>query len=201
MSMGLVEFTTAALLTKLRAELEQLRGENQRLAALAYRDPLTGLRNRRFFTERLSEEVCRVNRHQGSLSLVCIDVNRLKLLNDTLGHAAGDAALAAVGRMLELLTRAEDLCCRVGGDEFVVVLPDTDAEQCRVVLERIRSHQAGLEGAGLGREGLAVGTATWREGDDEARLLARADAEMYAAKRAARDLEDAPVDALLAKAA
>lgn len=184
--MGIVEFT-ASQLAKMRTELDELRRENERLAALAYRDPLTGLRNRRFFAERLGEEVCRVHRHKGAMSVVCIDLNGFKKLNDTLGHAAGDAALVAVGKLLESLTRAEDLCCRVGGDEFVVLLPDTDAAQARAVVNRIRSHQAALEGAGLGRAGLAVGTATWREGDDEVRLLARADDEMYADKRGSRE--------------
>jgi diguanylate cyclase (GGDEF)-like protein len=198
--MGIAEFTTLQL-AKMRAELMELRRENERLAALAYRDSLTGLRNRRFFNERLGEEVCRVHRHRGVLSVVCIDVNRFKRLNDARGHGAGDAALIAVGRMLESLTRAEDLCCRVGGDEFIVLLPDTDALQCRHVVERIRSYQATLEGVGLGRTGLAVGAATWSEGDDEIRLLGRADEEMYADKRTSRDQEEAPVDVALAHAA
>jgi diguanylate cyclase len=198
--MGIFEFTTKQL-AKLRVELEALRAENQRLAALAYRDPLTGLRNRRFFSERLGEEVCRVNRRHTVMSLVCVDLNGFKEVNDTMGHAAGDQALMAVGRFLESLTRAEDLCCRVGGDEFVVLLPDTDEVACQAVVERLKAHQAALAGVGLGPQGLAIGAATWNPGDDEIRLLSRADEQMYADKRAATHGESAPVKALLASAA
>jgi diguanylate cyclase (GGDEF)-like protein len=187
----------AATVLKLKLELERLRNENERLAALAYRDPLTGLRNRRYFSERLGEELCRVRRSPAKgLSVICIDVNNFKQVNDTMGHAAGDAALVAVGRLLEALTRTSDLVCRVGGDEFVVLLPDTDAAQVETVLARIREHLPALEVVGLGRRGLSLGVATWEKGDDELRLLTRADAEMYEDKRSgggANTMEDAVV--------
>lgn len=195
-----IEFTSNQL-AKMTEELAKLRSENERLLALAYRDPLTGLRNRRFFTERLTEELCRANRGRTIMSVICVDLNRFKEINDQLGHHAGDNALIAVGRFLESLTRAEDLCCRLGGDEFIVMLPDTDEDQCRVVLERLRAHQAALEGTGLGRRGLAIGMATFRAGDDVVRLLARADEEMYADKRAPIREEEAPVEDVLSKAA
>ncbi|MFZ9889990.1 MAG: GGDEF domain-containing protein, partial [Myxococcota bacterium] len=124
-------------LERLQEELEQLRAENQRLASLAYRDPLTGLRNRRCFSERLDEELRRMRRHgEGSLSLLLIDLNGFKRLNDTRGHAAGDAALIAVGRTLEAMVRTEDLVCRLGGDEFAVLLPGTDLAGAEDVEER-----------------------------------------------------------------
>ena len=72
-------------------------------------------------------------------------MNDFKKVNDTMGHAAGDAALVAVGRLLESLTRTSDLVCRVGGDEFVVLLPDTDEQQVETVLGRIRAHLPALE--------------------------------------------------------
>ena len=194
------EFNSLQLM-KLGAELERLRRENERLLALSYRDPLTGLRNRRCFSERLAEEMCRAHRGRTVMSVICVDLNDFKEINDTLGHHAGDVALTAVGRFLESLTRAEDLCCRLGGDEFVVLLPDTDEASARIVVERLRAHQAALQGTGLGRQGLAVGMATWHSGDDEVRLLARADEEMYADKRARRDEEEAPAAEVLARAA
>lgn len=178
----------------LRAELERLKQENARLAALAYRDPLTGLRNRRYFSERLGEELCRLRRARTrGLSVVCIDVNDFKRVNDTLGHAAGDAALVAVGRLLESLMRTSDLVCRVGGDEFVVLLPDTDEVQVVTVVERLRAHLPALARVGLGVRGLSLGVATYEKGDDELRLLSRADDQMYQDKRGARanDVEDA----------
>jgi diguanylate cyclase (GGDEF)-like protein len=200
MEMVITEFTSRQL-AKMSAELDQLRRENERLLALTYRDPLTGLRNRRFFSERLSEELCRAHRGRTVMSVICVDLNGFKDVNDTQGHHAGDNALIAVGRFLESLTRAEDLCCRLGGDEFTVLLPDTDENSCRIVVDRLRQHQAALAGTGLGQRGLAVGMASFRAGDDEVRLLARADEEMYADKRASRDEEEAPVAEVLAKAA
>ncbi|MFZ5440084.1 MAG: GGDEF domain-containing protein [Myxococcota bacterium] len=182
-----VEFTKRRELIRMRAEIERLREENERLATMAYRDALTGLRNRRFFAERLREELCRLERHpEGNLSVICVDVNGFKALNDSRGHAAGDAALIAVGGVLEMLVRTEDLVCRLGGDEFALLLPQTDAEQARVIVERLRAHMPALEGVGLGQQGLSIGVASWTFGDDELRLLSRADAEMYADKRALR---------------
>lgn len=183
-----VEFTKRRELMRMRSEIDRLREENERLAALAYRDALTGLRNRRCFGERLNEELCRLKRNpNGALSVICIDLNGFKALNDTRGHAAGDAALVAVGRVLETLVRAEDLVCRLGGDEFAVLLPDTQRGQAEVVAGRIRSHLPALAAFGLGTRGLAIGLGSWQQGDDEIRLLSRADAEMYADKKAFKE--------------
>ena len=180
--MGTLEFT-AEQLDLMREELESLRKENERLVALAYRDPLTGLRNRRCFSERLSEETCRSIRRHTQVSVICVDVNGFKHLNDTQGHPAGDAALVGVGQFLESLTRAEDLCCRIGGDEFAVLLPDTDATQCRFVVQRLRARLGDLAEYGL-HQGLSIGSATLRPGEDELSVLARADQDMYSDKRA-----------------
>lgn len=182
-----VEFTKRLQLIRMREEVDRLREENERLTALAYRDALTGLRNRRCFSERLNEELCRLKRDPTrALSVICLDVNDFKRLNDTGGHAAGDAALLSIARGLESLVRSEDLVCRLGGDEFVVLLPDTDGEQALRVVARIRSYAPTLSEVGLGERALAVGLASWLYGDGEASLLSRADEEMYADKRSAR---------------
>lgn len=186
-----VEFTKRRELMRMQAEIKRLREENDRLAAMAYRDPLTGLRNRRCLSERLSEEVHHLHRKPTrALSVICIDVNDFKRLNDSAGHIAGDAALIAVSRLLEAMVRVEDVVCRVGGDEFAVLLPDTGKEQAQRVVDRIRAHFQVLSAVGL-RRGLAIGLGTWSPGDDEAALLSRADEEMYADKRRAK--EDVPM--------
>jgi diguanylate cyclase (GGDEF)-like protein len=185
---------------QLQQELTRLKRENERLTALAYRDPLTGLRNRRYFSERLGEELCLLRRARTrTLSVVCVDVNGFKQVNDVLGHAAGDAALVAVGALLETLVRGSDVVCRVGGDEFVILLPDTDDTQASVVVARVRSHLPTLRKVGLGDRGLSLGCATYEKGDDELRLLARADERMYADKRGFSSHE--PVEPALVRAA
>jgi diguanylate cyclase (GGDEF)-like protein len=185
------EFTRGNEFIRMRAEIQRLQQENERLSQLAYRDALTGLRNRRYFGERLSEELCRLKRDpSGAMSVIAVDVNGFKTLNDTQGHAAGDAALVAVGHLLESLIRTEDVACRLGGDEFVVLLTETDRAGAQVVVDRIRQHMPALAGVGLSRRPpLALGVGSWQPNDDEIRLLSRADEEMYADKREAVEPE------------
>ncbi|MGC4115092.1 MAG: GGDEF domain-containing protein [Myxococcales bacterium] len=166
----------------LREEVARLRGENLRLSALAYRDPLTGVRNRRCFSERLHEELCRLRRNPcGAVALLVVDLNDFKRLNDTRGHATGDAALMAVAAYLEQSVRAEDMVCRLGGDEFAILLPGANLGAAEIVAARLRQHARVLE---LGPRPLAIGAAAWTNGDDAASLLDCADAGMYADKPA-----------------
>lgn len=189
-------------LAALEAELRELRAENERLLTMAYRDALTGLRNRRCFGERLSEELSRcVRASSRSLSVITIDVNDFKALNDRLGHLAGDAALMAVARFLESMLREADVCCRVGGDEFAVLLPDTTAAECAAVIERLRAKLPALAAVGLGARGLSIGSATRCAGDDAIELLSRADVSMYADKRGGRLRKREAVEGAFATAA
>ena len=183
-SSGAREFARlCAELDRLKVENERLRRENGRFAALALRDELTGLHNRRYLGDRLTEELCRLKRNPaGAVSVICIDVNDFKRVNDTGGHAAGDAALIAIGELLVSIVRTQDVVCRLGGDEFVVLLPDTQGDQAARVLDRIKARAPTL---GLGGRALAIGVASWQPGDDEASLLSRADTRMYVDKRTA----------------
>jgi diguanylate cyclase (GGDEF)-like protein len=143
-------------------------------------DALTGLLNRRSFDERLDAELHRVSRHGGQLALTLLDLDRFKQINDTGGHAAGDAVLRAVAANLGQL-RAEDAAYRLGGDEFALVLIETSATGARVVIDRISTNislDPGCRGVGL-----SWGVATSRTSDDAASILARADAALYDAKR------------------
>ncbi|HVR70071.1 MAG TPA: GGDEF domain-containing protein [Vicinamibacteria bacterium] len=160
-----------------------------RLLALAQTDPLTGLRNTRAFEERLVEETARARRYRHPLSLLFIDVDGLKAINDRGGHLSGDRALVRVATALRDTARSTDLAARWGGDEFALLAPDTTAAAGVTLGERIRalvSASAGDAGEAM-TVSVGVGT-TLGEEDATAELLrARADAALYAAKRRGRD--------------
>lgn len=165
---------------------EAVRRHHDELRSLAERDPLTGLSNRLYFDASLRTAMPLALRHGEPLALMMLDVDQFKYVNDSFGHDVGDQLLREVSRRLQGALRAGDLLCRLGGDEFAVLLPQTDLEQARIIVDRLRTHMPALDGVGLGHHGLAIGVASWNFGDDELRLLSRADAEMYADKRALR---------------
>ncbi len=178
------------LIERLRSENESLRQQVDHLSTfrtLAYHDELTGLFNRRAFEERLAEEWCRVSRYDGQLTLILIDLDDFKAINDTMGHATGDAVLALIGRVMTDTCRDCDIPYRLGGDEFAYLLPNTDREGADALVERVyeavEAHQAEL---GL-RAGLSVklscGVATCNEARTPTSLVNCADQEMYANKR------------------
>ena len=119
-----LEAANTRLATQL-VEIQQLQG---RLREQATRDDLTGLFNRRYLEESLARELARAEREGCPLSIALMDIDRFKEINDTYGHAAGDEALRALGKLLAQDTRTSDLACRYGGDEFIVVLSSAAAE-------------------------------------------------------------------------
>ena len=191
LGVGFVLFT--ALLLPRVAEQER------RLFARATTDPLTGLLNRAAFEERALAELARAGRTGRSLAVAMLDVDHFKSFNDRFGHLAGDAALTAVARSVARTVRGIDAAGRYGGEEFIVLLVEADAEAALHAAERIRAAVASL-GPPRIPTGVTVsaGIATHR-GDFERTslesLVARADAALYAAKKAGRDrvvLEPAP---------
>jgi diguanylate cyclase (GGDEF)-like protein len=161
---------------------------HERLAALSISDPLTGLLNARVLAERLEGECARAARHGEPLSLLFIDVDGLKELNDRLGHASGDAALRAVASAVRHCSRASDIASRWGGDEFSVIAPNTDSDAALRMAERIRA----LATQAAARSGMAVtvsiGVATWAAGACSAdRLRSGADVALYEAKGGGRN--------------
>jgi diguanylate cyclase (GGDEF)-like protein len=153
---------------------------------LATRDHLTGLANRRLLEETLALEVPRSARAERPVSLLVIDVDHFKTVNDEHGHPAGDSLLRVVADALARRTKASDLSARLGGDEFAVVLPDCSAADARRVAERVRAEFARMVGAtGVT---LSAGVASIPEhASDAGELFATADAALYIAKRAGRD--------------
>lgn len=160
-----------------------------RAEARAATDSLTGLPNRRVVEETLGRLHAQATRSITPLSVIMLDLDRFKALNDHEGHAAGDAALAAVGRLLRTIPRAGDVAGRWGGEEFVVVLPDTDAAGAAAAAENLRASIAELSGDGTTPPMTAsMGVASYPEHDDDLdALLELADRALYAAKRGGRD--------------
>jgi diguanylate cyclase (GGDEF)-like protein len=153
-------------------------------------DALTGLPNRRAFEEALAREVARARRVRAPLGLVALDVDHFKRVNDTHGHAAGDAVLREVAARIAAAARAGDLVARIGGEEFAALLGGADLSAAAEAAERIRARvgEAPVAAAGLALAvTVSAGVAALEPGEDGAALLARADARLYEAKRAGRD--------------
>ena len=174
---------------------EELVGQTERLEALLFEDPLTGLSNRRFILTQLAGAVSAARRHERPLSIAIVDIDHFKAVNDEHGHAAGDRVLAAVAGAMRDHLRAEDQLGRLGGEEFLALLPDADARAAGTAAEKLRSEIAALavdyEGRDLGVT-ISAGWAAW-EGEAPEQLLRRADEALYGAKRSGRDrVEGAP---------
>ncbi|RJP48396.1 MAG: diguanylate cyclase [Anaerolineaceae bacterium] len=155
-------------------------------------DPLTGLYNRRFMEETLAREIRRAERNQRSLNLIMLDIDHFKEFNDTFGHEAGDAVLRELGQMLKDNTRGSDVSCRFGGEEFVLILPETTAEDARQRAEELREKSRRLtvilRGQSLGIITISLGLAAYpNHATTGEALLHAADKALYRAKAEGRD--------------
>lgn len=148
-------------------------------------DHLTGLANRREFERVMEREVALSERHGRNLSVMMIDLDNLKRINDRQGHRAGDAALRLVAQQVQRVVRASDLCARIGGDEFAVAMPETSIERARDVASRFATaiRHAGLSSKSPDTVGVSVGLAAWRPGQDWQGVYQVADADLYEDKR------------------
>ena len=155
-----------------------------RTARLATRDPLTGLANRRLFDETLPRELARAARRGQPVALVALDVDEFKHVNDEHGHPVGDAILRRIGQALACRVKASDLAARVGGDEFLVILPDCSLGAATRVAERLR--MAASTDSPLPVTLSAGVAAAPQDGWNPAELLGAADAALYAAKAGGR---------------
>src|SRR6266699_6140712 len=148
-------------------------------------DHLTGLANRREFERIMEREVALAERHNRKLSVMLIDLDNLKRINDRQGHRAGDAALRLVAQQLQRVVRASDVCARVGGDEFAVAMPETAIERAGEVANRLREaiRQASLSARSPEPVAVSIGVAAWRPGQDWQAVYSVADADLYEDKR------------------
>ena len=190
---------TSELLVRVRTQIKRkrytdyLRSRLEQSVELAVLDPLTTLHNRRYFTRHMQALFDRSVDRGRVLSILLIDVDRFKFINDTHGHDAGDDVLRALASRLRDNVRASDLACRLGGEEFVVVMPDTSLENANLVGERLRHCIAAMPFmVGLQRNPInvtsSIGVAALEYGDDKPELiLRRADQALYSAKRDGRN--------------
>jgi len=164
----------------------------QALRNQSIRDPLTGLYNRRYLEEMLERETRRAVRSEQGLGVLMLDLDHFKKFNDTYGHDAGDTVLRETASFLLKSVRAEDIVCRFGGEEFLVILPQANLKVSQARAERIRSKLRELtvlhQGQPLGMVTVSVGVAELpRHGTTPKELIEAADAALYRAKKAGRD--------------
>ena len=169
------------LRTRLAETNRRLESALERIRDIAIRDELTGAYNRRFLMESLARELARAGRSGGGFSVCLMDVDHFKAVNDTLGHAAGDEVLKQVAAIAGRGLRGIDVFGRFGGEEFLLVLPDTDPAGAKVLAERIRAAVAAET-----RVTVTIGVAQ-HAGGDAAAVLARADQALYRGKAAGRN--------------
>ncbi len=156
----------------------------------AHRDPLTALGNRLAMNAAIRREVSRANRHHTPLSILMIDIDHFKSINDNFGHAVGDRVIARVADVLKNTAREADNAFRYGGEEFIVLLDGTDSEGAHVAAERIRETVARIQPENLSLHQqitVSVGCATLRENESISELTERADSAMYLAKSGGRN--------------
>jgi diguanylate cyclase (GGDEF)-like protein len=173
--------------------LDKLIEANRKYREMAYRDELTGLYNHRYYQEIMEKELERIKRYQRGLSLLFFDIDYFKEINDSYGHVAGDQVLKCIARRIQKIKRSADVVVRYGGDEFAVIMPETDRKGLQIFAERIRR---GIESLAIEIDGesvnvtISIGAAVLGGGKstvDKVTLLEAADKAIYLAKRAGRN--------------
>jgi diguanylate cyclase (GGDEF)-like protein len=168
------------------AKVQSLTNEVYKLAAL---DQLTGLYNRRSGEQRLAEEISRAVRHERPLTVLLIDLDGLKQINDRLGHPAGDLVLKGFSERLQKAIRGSDLAVRIGGDEFMVLLPECRADEVKHVLSRLDGLELEYDGTRIPCR-FSRGWTDYKPGETAEELMKRADETLYANKRAGKNVEE-----------
>lgn len=172
---------------QVRLRTQQLEDANRELDRQAHTDALTGLLNRRGFDVQLDFALALALRNERPLSVVTLDIDHFKRINDRFGHAVGDAVLQRMALLLEEHLRACDVVARVGGEEFVVLLPDTSSAGATVVAEAMVAAAAATEQQEVGTVTLSAGVTSLRRQETRTQLLARSDAALYEAKKSGRN--------------
>lgn len=178
----------AAEIVRLREEVARLQDRVDQLDQLAHQDVLIGLPNRRGFMRQLEQLIARIDRYGDTAAMLFIDVDGLKLINDSCGHKAGDEALTFVADLLVRGVRSSDFVARIGGDEFAILLEHADEASAAETASRLVSQIAGCEFCYEGTclpLSVAIGFSLIAKGDTSDEVIERADLAMYAEKAAA----------------
>ena len=177
-----------AAMLRIRRLTQELEAERHSYQRLAHVDKLTGMPNRRSYDERLETEISIADRNGQPLSLLLVDVDHFKLINDVCGHKVGDEVLAFAGKLLRDVTRRGDWAFRHGGEEFAVLARDTNLRGAMILAERIRStFETTSTQTSAGRRTCSIGIASYPAEPNAEDLFARADARLYLAKEAGRN--------------
>jgi diguanylate cyclase (GGDEF)-like protein len=153
---------------------------------LADLDALTGLHNRRFFHDTLAREVARAHRYERRLALIIFDLDDFKAINDRIGHLAGDAVLADAADVIRSVVRSADIACRVGGDEFAVILPESGMPEAEQLYARLQTALQQKPIGDAGRIRISAGVAELTKDDDSRAFFERADDALYGAKESGK---------------
>ena len=186
-AVSLVAARLSSLRSRLRSQREELTHALREVQRLAIHDELTGLANRRHMQERLEQERSRCQRTGHQFSIAVIDLDHFKRINDTQGHAGGDAVLRAFATETVAALRGADLMARWGGEEFLLLLPDTRGEEAKASVLRLLELVRNLPGAAGLPLTFSAGVTEHRQGETVSETVARADRQMYAAKQAGRN--------------
>lgn len=159
----------------------------EELRHLSVTDALTNAYNRRYFTQKLEEEIERTKRTDRKFSLIMLDIDRFKSINDRFGHNAGDLVLKSIAKLIKNRIRKIDTLARWGGEEFVILLPDTTVKNAACLAEELRENLSCMYIPGVGHATASFGVAGYCPGDSVDTLVNKADNMMYEAKVAGRN--------------
>lgn len=180
---GVIYISLLYAIAKLKEKYSEAEIKSELMSSLANLDSLTGAFSRVKIEELLNYYITQIQVHAQPLSVMMLDMDKLKLTNDTYGHEAGDHVLRRTVELCRLNLRKEDALGRIGGDEFLLVCPNTSPEQAELLASRLEASIAAAEFGNYGKRTISIGVTTWQPSDTSQSLIKRADEAMYQKKR------------------
>jgi diguanylate cyclase (GGDEF)-like protein len=183
----ILEQTNTNIYTLALSDITQSELYKDRLEHISQTDMLTGIGNRYKFDEDIHREIFRAKRYRSALSLIMLDIDFFKKVNDTYGHDAGDNVLIALSKEIGSLLRYSDIFCRYGGEEFIIIMPEITLIESKISANRIRKHIEELHIKGVGKITISLGVTELKENDNITSLLKRVDKALYISKEEGRN--------------